>query len=122
MQQKVSAKVSLHFVYSIVSTTVIAIRQSWRMLKSNPVEPKPLWFSGLTTISQSLLTRVVSWVIVGQKLADDSDIAQAIISYNSEKEGKQIKVPFAEIPDVSVGFGFTKNVLLCRLQKHALIL
>ena len=82
-----------HFGYSVVLTRVIAIGHSWGMLKLNLVETKPWWFSGLFT-SISLVTRVVAWLIVVLKLADDSDIAHIIISDCSESEGRQMKVPF----------------------------
>ena len=38
--------------------------------------------------------RVVAWVIDVLKLADDSDIAQIIMSDSSESDGKKMKVPF----------------------------
>ena len=80
-------------MYSVVLTTVIAIVHYWGILKLNLVETLPWWFSGLFT-STSLLTRVVAWLIAVLKLADDSNIAQIIISNNSKSECKQMKVSF----------------------------
>ena len=54
----------------------------------------------------------MAWLIVVLKLADDSDIAQTIISDSSESDGNQMEVPFAEITDASVVSGFTENGLL----------
>ena len=99
-------------MYRVVLTRVIAIGNSWGMLKLNLVEAITCCFSGLFILI-SLLTHVVAWRIVVLKLADNSDIAQTIISHSSESDGKQMKVPFCRNHGCFEVPGLTENGLVC---------
>ena len=90
------------------------------MLKLNLVETIFWWFYGPFT-SISLMTRALAWLIVVLKLADDSDIAQIIISDSSKSKGKQTKVPFCRNHGCFGGLWFHWKWTSAR-QKYVFIL